>query len=744
MNLKQSYSAILLSGLLGSIPTVVVANEIQTEYSYLEKQVVDWEEELKSVTDKQKIIDYKFLLAEAYANLGNYPKAKKELEDIKNLDNGAKQLSLVLEKQGNIEISIGNLDKGIFLYLKSIQQGRTSISVLNNLVESLKKRKRNLEFNQSQSRRAEDGKNYVKEIARDKELIEKYSKLAMLAIDLRRDGTTEEVKIDPQKKERLSSTIALIEWNANGNTLSQEQINQGSKIVGDLPATRKLVFTLIAWSKIDAKNQDAWLFKGIETAKQINDLYAQSYAETALAEFYLKTSQIEKAISTVLASQNIAQSIFAYDSLFHSQSLAGEIYQQMGYKERAIDAYRGAIASLDNSFEYVRTADLKTELEPVYQNALKLLLESENPSQDNLTEAINISDKIRLLQLRKYFGDDCFELISNSDRTSKKRSERTAIINSIILDDRTHFIVEMPNGKKNHNAIKIEKKRLVKSAESWRKQLTIGYRWEFQKNSRLFYEMIIKPFEVKLEKNKIEKIVFIHDGILRNLPMAALYDGEKYLVERWETVSSLGLQVSHEERQKIEEVLAFGLENPSPNFSAWGNLENAIKEIQIITELVEGKTYANREFTSSNLLKQIKEKEYSILHLATHGYFSGNAATSFLLASNGKITALELEQILKQSKQTLELLVLSACETAVGSEESLLGLAGIAARSGVKSVLGSLWQVDDESQLELIEAFYQEKASDNTKSSTALAKAQRDEIARLSHPREWAATILIE
>ncbi len=214
--------------------------------------------------------------------------------------------------------------------------------------------------------------------------------------------------------------------------------------------------------------------------------------------------------------------------------------------------------------------------------------------------------------------------------------------------------------------------------------------------------------------------------------------------KRWEVVSSLGLKVSRKDKQKIKEVLAFGLEKPDPSLGKWGKLDNAIAEIEIVANFVGGDIYANDKFTFNNLSKQIQNKNYSVLHLATHGYFSGNAETSFLLSSDRKISALELEQILKQSGQTLELLVLSACETAVGSEESLLGLAGIAARSGVKSVLGSLWQVNDDNQLQITEAFYREISSDGTNVSTALAKVQREEIKKLSHPWKWAATILID
>ena len=744
----------------------------------LRSAIVGWQNQLTELVDRQKKIEIRFLLAQSYIRLKDYQNAAKELQKITELKPSSEKLALVLEKQGNIEQIKGNRDRAIELYKESLEYGKErSLSMLNNLIEALLERSEEQRFKASQARSQQDAKQYLISLRSDRIQVREYAELSLhlseqliggsdslertasskrLAESWRADvGTEVRNRNKSQEQDDLLSAIqSQISWSEKtNNPLSSRQLARGAVVLGKLPNTRKAIFTTIEWSKVDAKNEESWLEKAVDKASRIDDDYAKSYAKNELGRFYLETSQLKKAIEATKESQLLAESNLAYDSLFRSQSLAGEIYQQIGQTEKAIEAYRGAIASIDilvdRNAEYSKTsklADFKNDLEPIYRNSLKLLLNSDNPSQEELNEAINIFDKLRLAQLRRYFGDNCFEISRNGEPSSNspKFNHKRVTINSIVLDDSTYLILQLPDGRKLKSELKIEKKILAQRAEHWKNKLNRRYTWEFREGSRLFYDWIIKPFEAELERIDPEAIVFIHDGILRNLPMAALYDGEKYLAEKWASAVSIGLKFTptNEEPEELE-ALAFGLESPQIDLGAWGRLENVVEEIEMVVDYVGGDVFANDEFTMDNFIHQVKKESYSILHLATHGYFSGDAETSFILAKNRKISALELEQILKQSKQAIDLLVLSACETAVGSEESLLGLAGVAARSGVASVIGSLWQVDDENQMEMIEAFYQEIATENENKATALAKAQRKQIELFAHPQKWAALTLI-
>lgn len=232
-----------------------------------------------------------------------------------------------------------------------------------------------------------------------------------------------------------------------------------------------------------------------------------------------------------------------------------------------------------------------------------------------------------------------------------------------MLDNRSYIILKLPDGSFHSHIVDISKSEIQKLAVTWRKNLSAGNTNRFQTQGRQLYDLLIAPLEKKLESSEFEVLIFIHDGILRNLPMAALYDGERYLVEKWASVSSLGLNISAKEVSSSNaQALIFGLSRS--NRSGWTDLEMVGKEVNLVHQLIGGQKYLNDDFTIGNLTERLDEKFYSVVHLATHGYFAGNVNDSFLLAYDGQISIADLENIL-QNQTAIDLLVLSACETAI-------------------------------------------------------------------------------
>ena len=136
------------------------------------------------------------------------------------------------------------------------------------------------------------------------------------------------------------------------------------------------------------------------------------------------------------------------------------------------------------------------------------------------------------------------------------------------------------------------------------------------------------------------------------------------------------------------------------------------------------------------------------MHVASHATFAGDFNQSFLLTYDDRISLNQLSELIKGTRfrdEPLELLVLSACETAAGDNRAVLGLAGIAIKSGARSAVGSLWQIDDEATSFLIENFYRELRMPGASKASALQKAQQELIAseRFDHPSYWAAFLLI-
>ncbi|WP_287356646.1 CHAT domain-containing protein [Moorena sp. SIO3B2] len=236
------------------------------------------------------------------------------------------------------------------------------------------------------------------------------------------------------------------------------------------------------------------------------------------------------------------------------------------------------------------------------------------------------------------------------------------------------------------------------------------------------YRWLISPVEQELKAKKINNLAFIMDVGLRSLPMAALHDGTGFIVERY----SLGLMptlsltnMNYVDIRKFQ-VLAMG----ASYFKNKNPLPAVPVELSMVTEkLWSGKALLNEAFTVANLRKARASQPFGIVHLATHSEFlAGKPSNSYIQLWDTKLQLNQLHK-LGLSKPKVELLVLSACRTALGDEQAELGFAGLAVLAGVKSALGSLWYVSDEGTLGLMTTFY-EKLQEVPVKAEAIRKAQ--------------------
>jgi CHAT domain-containing protein len=230
--------------------------------------------------------------------------------------------------------------------------------------------------------------------------------------------------------------------------------------------------------------------------------------------------------------------------------------------------------------------------------------------------------------------------------------------------------------------------------------------------------------------------------------MAALHDGQQYLVERYSVALTPGLRLLNPQPLQKQglSTLAAGLTQERHGFSA---LPNVGLELQEIQSEVASRLLLNQEFTSTMLQAQIQASAFPIVHLATHGQFSSNADETFVLAWDKPIKVNELGALLRDREsltdKVIELLVLSACETAAGDKRAALGLAGIAVQAGARSTLASLWSLDDESGAQLMGQFYRVLANTKVSKAEALRQAQLSLLKdpNFRHPRYWAPYVLV-
>ncbi len=271
---------------------------------------------------------------------------------------------------------------------------------------------------------------------------------------------------------------------------------------------------------------------------------------------------------------------------------------------------------------------------------------------------------------------------------------------------------------------------------------------ETQSLSQQLYDWLLQPAEADLAKSQVKTLVFVLDGSLRNIPMAALYDGQQYLVQKYAIALTPGLQLLAPKslaRQQIK-ALSAGLTEARQGFPP---LTNVAMELNQIKSEIPSTVLLNQKFTSTTFQKEINSVPFPVVHLATHGQFSSKADETFILTWDGRINANQLDNLLRIRNQVrpnaIELLVLSACQTAAGDKRAALGLAGIAVRAGARSTLASLWNLDDLSTAVLMSQFYRELANNHLTKAEALRQAQ---LALLKNPQFqrpmfWAPYVLV-
>jgi CHAT domain-containing protein len=248
-------------------------------------------------------------------------------------------------------------------------------------------------------------------------------------------------------------------------------------------------------------------------------------------------------------------------------------------------------------------------------------------------------------------------------------------------------------------------------------------RGQYLPQAQQLYQWLVAPLEEDLQTHQIDHIVFVMDANLRSLPVAALHDGQGFIVRKYSVglMPSLSLTDTRYVGVKDLGVLALG----ATEFSDQPSLPGVQIELNTIAELWQGTSLLNEEFTQMNLLNSRASKPYGILHLATHANFrAGNIGNSYIQLWDDKLSLDQIRQ-LKLHDPPLELLTLSACRTALGDRDSELGFTGIAAHAGVKSAVGSLWKVDDKATLGLMISFYGKLREPDIKiKATALQQAQ--------------------
>ncbi|MDX2096668.1 MAG: CHAT domain-containing protein [Leptolyngbyaceae cyanobacterium bins.59] len=522
-----------------------------------------------------------------------------------------------------------------------------------------------------------------------------------------------------------------------------------------------LVNTLKQWRQGEGNTAPDWvemarsLATVAQQAKTLGDPRAESYALGTLGTLYEQTRQWAEARTVTQQALALSQAISANDITYQWQWQLGRLLRTQGQTQPALVSYGQAVGTLQSIRNDLVTINsdvqfsFRESVEPVYRQYVSLLLRPENgqePTQGNLETARSVIEALQLAELENFFQEACLE---RRPMTIDQIDPRAAIFYPIILEDRLEVVFRRSGQPLRHHAVPLPSNQVESTLIRLRQALhPVSPSGVFEQLSNQVYDWLIRPFEAELATGQVKTLVFVLDGPLRNFPMAALLDGDRFLIEKYGIAVTPGLELfsSQSLSRRNPTALTGGLSEARQGFSPLPKVEVELAEIR---EELPGLFLLNEDLTTQNLTRQLGSQDYEIVHLATHGQFSSDAEKTFILTWDSRIPVKQLDALLKQrstrTRNPLELLVLSACQTAAGDSRAALGLAGVAVRSGARSTLATLWSVNDTAAATLMPKFYDELLQKGLTKAEALRQAQISLLKSedFSLPYYWSAFVLI-
>ncbi|HHB93155.1 MAG TPA: CHAT domain-containing protein [Thioploca sp.] len=575
---------------------------------------------------------------------------------------------------------------------------------------------------------------------------------------------------------------------------SLEKVKYAIQATKNWPDAFSEVFALIKLSKIMQNIQAKFsepelttliyqvLNQAREVAERIDNYQAKTNAYGYLGQLYEQNHRYSDALILTRKALFAAQQLKEQLSMYRWQWQLGRIFKAQNNFPKAILVLKQAvkIINLPAIREQVMEFDsnnFRAKISPVYFTLADLLLQQGD--DNSIREARDTIEFFKQAELQDYFQSECFN--TQCIHLEQALDFQTAILYPIVLPDRLELLLSLPNvtelirikvpvtKKKLRREIAFlvsalrrhplsylataDEEEVICTPESWR-QLSVNISpraKDFLSPAQKLYRWLIKPLLASLTKHNINTLIIVPEGVLRTVPFSALHDGKEFLIQNYALAStpSLCLTDLQIQQRNVNEMLVTGLSESVQGFSDLPCAKYEVDTLQKRYNLFDSKykPLFNNDFTYSNMQQRINQTKYSILHIASHGQFKPDLADTFLLTYDDKLSMNKLENLIKRTNK-IDLLTLSACETAVGNDRAALGLAGVALKAGVKSALASLWKVDDAATPAMLIEFYQQLTNSKLTKAQALKNAQimmltNAKYAQFQHPYYWSAFLLI-
>lgn len=458
--------------------------------------------------------------------------------------------------------------------------------------------------------------------------------------------------------------------------------------------------------------------------------------------------------------------------------------------QRAVDVIESIRLDIPIEYDDGRSS-YKALLEPVYIGLADLLLKSaagQPPAQQQplLQRVSNTTELLKQTEMQDFLGDRCaIEEIKGAE-TSDRIAQDTAVFYPLVFDDRTELLL-LVKGVMTRFSVPVGREALHNEVVQY-DELLRYQEDNYLDRSRHLYDLLVRPAAATLKQHGIRNLIVVPDSSLRIVPFGSLHDGQQYLVETFAIASVAGLSMTTIGEEGVidsagmDKSLVVGMSTPGPVVEKLAAMEMASdsadadpsaqaekqafslvrsaslkkdlalpgvdKEMTEMNGVLNGASLKNEGFTLDNFTRKVNDGNYQILHIASHGVFGGTEDTSYIMTYDNIIKMNDLQKILdtgRAKKQHIRLLTLSACQTAEGSEAAPIGISGAAIKARARSVLGTLWPVEDSSAQTFMKLFYKGVAENALSKAAAVQQAQVAMIRspELNHPFFWAPFTLI-
>jgi len=782
---KTTISNILIILLL--IPLVVSASQdftsqqlvIKADKAYKNNKpstaITLWQQSIKHIEQQSnqtialintqsKLIQIRLKLVLAYQKLGFIDTAKIELDK-------------------NLLMITGNLDSKLSFLILTIKVFNQASDVMLSTGKLLEAEKYSIQAIRLLKRTAELTKNKHTKLYANT-LLQRANSATVLgdfeyAVDWYKQviDITENKQFESiQLKAKVNQLFPLTQIHFNQPEKIIQAIKRVSSFIKDSRLTNKLqsnaliTIGVLAYQQMDISQKQPIIDKltalsyqnlnqAFNLSKQEKDNKNSSVSAGYLAKLYAYQKRNQEALALTQLASFYAQQVDIPEYLYQWYALIAKLELRLNNHEKALTAIEKSVtilAPIRNHLDIgVRSpiASFDKAVKNVYYLLADLYLQkaekTNNPKQQQslLIKARDTIESLKIAELENYFQDDCVANLLSSQKNLDQVADGVMVLYPISLPERLVLLLSSKQGIKQFS-IKVTNTQVEQQTLLLRKNLQSRPHNRFLYQATQLYDWLITPIKQTLLAEKTDTLIIVADGPLRTIPFSTLYSGKQFLIEQFALVHAPSFSLIDPKPLTLQdsEILLAGLSESVQNFSA---LPGVPKELNEINLLLGGDKLLDKAYTMEVIENKLQSKSYSIVHLATHAQFTGILNNDFLLTYDDKITINKLKNIIGLGRfrdQPIELLTLSACQTAVGDDKAALGLAGVAIKAGARSALATLWFVDDESTSLAITEFYRQLSSNiGLSKAKALQEVQKKMIMqdRYWHPTYWAPFLLI-